>query len=238
MKEYFSRKTSVEQRKNKKRILLYIILSAFSICSILIFGIPLVVNYLSFFLDLKNTNTDIQISDSTPPPPPSFEPFSEWTNTESVEIKGRTEPGVYVYLKINNKEIELLSDNGGYFSHTLSLVSDQTNIFAYSKDPSGNTSKEIKAGTIILDKKPPELTIVSPADGSEYFGSLARQLTITGKSENDVKLNINGRLIVVNNEGNFSYTTTLTEGENNFLITSEDRAGNKSETSLKIYYSL
>lgn len=237
MKEYISRRTSVEQNKNKRKIFLYILLSFLSILSILFFGIPLVVNYLGFFLDIKNTSTEIQISDTTPPAPPSFEPFSEYTNNDSIEIKGKTEAGSFVYLSINDNEYELIADNKGNFSRKIELVSQQTKISAYTKDASGNKSKINEAGMIILDKEPPELTITSPENNSEFFGSLSRQLTISGETERDAKLNINQRIVVINSEGIFSYTTTLSEGENNFLITSEDRAGNKTESTLKIFYS-
>jgi hypothetical protein len=124
-----------------------------------------------------------------------------------------------------------LADNGGSFTFNIDL-SDGTSTFnAIAVDQAGNISQVTKDYQITFDKKVPDLSVTSPTDGSSFFGSNQRQVTIEGTTETDCAININDRMIAVDEEGVFQYTTTLGN------IKSIDLAGNSTEKSITLNFT-
>ena len=106
------------------------------------------------------------------------------------------------------------------------------------KDNFGNESQKSQEYKITLDNKPPTLEITKPKDGTSFFGSHQRLVSIEGKTENNASVIINDRLIIVNESGAFSYATTLNEDENHFTVKTTDKAGNSTEQSLTVNFTL
>lgn len=237
MQTYISRRQRVKQQKNIRSALFFFILSVSTIAILIIFGVPLVVKYVNFLTDLKRSSTQIDADDHTPPPPPTFEYFPETTNQKSVEIKGYSEPSSTIILFINSQKNEILTDSEGNFSYKLDLNDNQYVIEALARDKSGNESKKVFGGRIVFDDKPPEINISSPADNEQFFGTLNRQVLFSGTTEPDSKLSVNGKNIIVDSNGNFSSRFNLNEGENVFNIICEDKAGNKTEKTIKVFFS-
>ena len=237
MRDYISRRQKVQQKKNVRSTLFFIILTISTFFILIFFGIPLVVKYVGFLTNLKKSNDQIDQEDTTPPPPPTFEYFPESTKESDIDIKGFTEPGSIVVLYINNEANELVTDNEGGFSYKLTLTGNEYVVEAIAKDKSGNESKRVVGGKIVIDKEPPELTINKPADKEQFFGSTNKQIRIEGTTEAESKVNINGRNVIVNSSGSFTHSITLNEGENAFSITSEDQAGNKNEKIITVSFS-
>ncbi|KKQ85773.1 MAG: bacillopeptidase F [Candidatus Woesebacteria bacterium GW2011_GWB1_38_8] len=231
----YSRRLKTEERRNKKKALLLSLLTIFTILLIIFFGIPVVVKFTAFIYELKGSSEPIEITDNTPPPPPRFESSDIATNQDSLEIKGRTEAGASIVLTINRKKAEVLADSEGQFSYTLSLEDGENVISATARDNSGNESQKTEI-TIVYDDKPPTIEIINPKEGSEFYGSRQRQIIIDGKTEDGAKLQINNRLVIVDSDGTFSFTTTLTDGENIFNIKADDMAGNSKEEKLTVKY--
>ena len=236
MSKYFSLRQETENKRNIRKIYLFSFLSIVFIFIFFKLGIPLAVKYIGFISKFKNSTAVVEIEDKTPPPPPSLDPIPEFTNKKDVDISGSTEAGITVFIFVNNEKFEILSNSDGKFSYNIYLDSTENTIEAQSKDNSGNTSKKILIGDIIFDNKPPDLTIIKPKDGEEFTGSLKRQLTLEGNTEPESKVTINSRHVIVDENGAFSYSITLNEGENNFNIKSEDKSGNITEKSIKVFF--
>jgi uncharacterized protein YfaP (DUF2135 family) len=199
-------------------------------------GIPALGKLTTLVSSIKNKD-EISSSDITPPPPPKFKNFSEFSNQESQTLYGNTEAGAIIKLTFNGNVQESLADSDGQFSFNV-VLENGTNIFAATAtDQTGNQSQKSDDYQITFDKKPPELEITSPGDGSGFFGSTQRQLTIQGKTEVDAQVTINDRIISVDEEGVFQYTTTLNEGSNSFNIKSGDKAGNTIEKSISVNFT-
>jgi hypothetical protein len=64
-----------------------------------------------------------------------------------------------------------------------------------------------------------------------------RQISIEGQTESGAQVNINGRWAVVDTNGKFNYTLSLEDGDNNFVITSKDEAGNETQLELNIVFT-
>ncbi len=234
---HYSRRASVEERKNKRKAFIFVFLTITLVAGLFYFGIPAVIKYTGFLTDLRQSAEPIESSDTTPPPPPRLDPLPEATKDSSVDINGSTEPGVRVILKINGKEKEVLTNKDGRFSYTLNLEEGRNTVRAKSKDSAGNESNNTQVFTIVYDQEAPKLEILSPEDGTEFFGNSQRQISIEGSTDSNASITINGRFVLVGSDGKYKFNTNLSDGDNEFTIKAEDKAGNATETKIILKYS-
>lgn len=237
MKRYPGKLISTENKKNTRGAVFYIILTIAVILAIYFLGIPALGRLTSFVSSMKGNDKKISSSDITPPPPPKFKNFPEFTNQTTLSLSGNTEAGSTVKLIFNGIPSEVISDSDGQFSFTVDLQNGINTFAATATDQSGNQSQKSEDYKITFDNKAPELTVSSPNDGSSFFGSNQRQVTIQGQTEPDASVTINDRIIFVDDTGNFQYTTTLNEGSNNFNIKATDKAGNTTEKTISLNFS-
>lgn len=225
----YSRLSSVEEKRNMRKAFLLAFLSLVFIVFLFFLGVPIFAKFATFMSNLGRSDKPIVLNDTTPPAPPQILLENEYTNQKSLEISGNSEEGAIVVITFNSDVQEVVSDNVGLFSLKFNLK-DGENIFsAQAKDQTGNISQPTKVYTIIFDNTPPEIVVESPAEGSEYFGSKQSQVTIKGRTEPGSSMTINDRFASVNDEGAFSYSASLSDGENAFNIKAVDKAGNEKE---------
>ncbi len=234
----YSRKVKTEEKKNIRKAVFFGLLTLISGLAFFFFGLPAVIKFAGFLTELNTSTTPVESSDNTPPPPPRLEYIPTFTNELSVEIKGSTEAGITVVIFFNNKQEELLTNNEGQFTYKFDLNKGKNTISILARDNAGNESQKSEIQEIVFDNKPPELSITKPENESSFYTAKERQVVIEGTTEEDCSVNINGRQVVVESNGSFAFATTLSEGENNFDIKSQDEAGNTSEQSLSVSFSL
>lgn len=238
MQRRYSRQTRTEQRKDARSAAFYIVLTVAALILILFFGIPAIGRVAVFLHDLQSSGKPIDTgNDNTPPAPPIFERLPQTTNKTVLAVYGRTEAGAIVTLKINDNEEEVVADNGGAFTYDWELLDGDNKIKAFAKDSAGNQSQETQTFTVKYDDEAPELEIKSPKNGQSFSGTKARQATIEGSTEARASVTINDRIVAVDTEGNFSFFTSLKDGENVFIIKSKDAGGNEVEKSITVDYT-
>jgi len=233
-----SRLAHTQQRKNIRSAVFFIVLSVGTGFAFLFFGLPTLARLSSFFSDFNKSSKPVQIDDKTPPAPPRFDNVPDATSQTNIQLTGMAEPGIEVFIYFNKKEESVLVDADGNFSSSFSLRDGENSFWAKAKDSTGNESQETKTFTVVFDDDPPSLTITSPADGKEFYGAGERQVVIEGETEGDTNLVINDRIVTVENDGSFTFATSLTEGDNTFNIVSTDAAGNTNESSLTLKYTI
>lgn len=232
----YSRRQTVEERKNVRRAFFFGILTIGILLLFLYFGLPTVVKFAAFLHDLRSSNQPVDVTDTTPPAPPKLSDLPEFTNKTTLDISGNSEPGATILIEENGKEDEVLANKSGEFTYSWSLLNGENKISAKAKDASGNESLESSVQIVTFDNKPPDVTISQPNDGQTFYGSKERQLTISGNTEDSASATINDRIVVVDSQGNFSLTTTLSDGDNNFKVIVQDHAGNQTEKSFTVHY--
>ena len=237
MQRMYSRRGLTEEKRNIRRAVFYSVLTIATLIFIFFLGLPLLAKFSGVLSDLRSSSTPPEKEDITPPVPPRFDLLPQATKELKVDIKGYTEPGVNVFLKLNSKEEEILANSDGQFTYSFPLNDGENEFWAYAVDSSGNESQKSDVINITFDDEPPQLTISNPEDESSYYGDRERQILIQGTTEENSKLNINGRIVIVESEGKFTFTTTLSPGENKFEIKAEDKAGNISQQSLTLHFS-
>lgn len=238
MSQRYSRFESVEEKRNFRSAAVLIILTIAVVAFLIIVGIPTVGKLVSFVSGLKGGNTPVALNDKTPPAPPTFKTFPDFTNQAAVNISGNGEPSATLKLTFDGKEQDTLIDKDGNFSFPNLTLQNGDNIFsATAMDAAGNTSQKTADQKIVYDNKPPALSIDSPSDGSSFFGSGQRQVTIQGTTDNGAGVTINDRIVSVDDSGKFQYTLTLEDGTNKFTIKSTDQAGNSTEKDITLNFS-
>ena len=235
----YSRLASIEERRNTRNAILLIILTIVLAVALFFYGVPLLGKFTTFVASFKKTKvTNSAVSDTTPPAPPRFDTFSEFTNKNKITLTGWAEPGSTVKLTFNGQVQETQADGtSGNFSLDENLVNGENDFSATAKDPAGNESQPTKTYKINFNNKPPSLTVNSPSDGSQFFGTNQRQITINGKTDANVQITINDRIVFVEDDGSFQFTTTLSEGQNKFTIKAVDQAGNSTEKDIALSFS-
>ena len=220
-----------------RRAFLFTILTILAILGVLFYGLPSVAKFAAFLSDLRKSSLPVDKNDNTPPAPPRLDRLPEATNNPEVEISGATEEGATIVLTLNGKEEEVVADADGKFRFSFPLKKGENEISAKAKDLAGNESQQATPVTVTFDNEVPPLDISYPTDGSQFYGDGQRQLAIKGTAEAGVTLTINDRLVKVEENGSFTFASTLGEGENSFNFKSTDKAGNQTEKTIKVNFS-
>jgi len=227
---------SVEEKKNIRKSIIYIILTIVLLVLLVVYWLPLTAKIAGFLGNIKSSSQPIEKVDTTPPAPPKIELLPEATNKLSLVIVGSTEAGATVKLFINDSVEEVVADKSGDFNFTFGLNKGENIVSALTRDAAGNESIPTEEYKILYDNEKPPLDILSPEDGKNFYGSMERQTVIEGKTEEDAEVTVNDRVVVVESDGTFAYATSLTEGDNNFTIKATDKAGNQSEKGITLRF--
>jgi len=225
----------VEESKNLRQAYFLIGLTVLIIGSLVIFGLPLMIKATNLWSDLKAGNEITANKDKIAPQTPILEAYPQHTKESSLELNGKTEPGVVVSARVNSFPTkEVITDSEGKFTLFVDLDEGINSIAITAQDPAGNESQP-KQITIEYDNQPPELILTNPTETTSTTEE--NRLTISGTTEPLAYVYLNERRLVVNPNGGFSTSVSLTEGENIFLIKAQDKAENETEIEVKVTYS-
>lgn len=233
----YSRRQSVEEKRNIKKAYKYIALSIIAICFLIFLGLPTLIKFAGFLADIGKSDKPVDITDITPPAPPQFDSIPEFTNKERLDIAGTSEDGAIVTITTNGDSSDVVANSEGRFSFLFNLDKGENTIEARAKDTSGNESTPTKLVKVIFDNIDPVLDNLTPEDGASYYGSGQRQLVIKGSVNEQVNLLINERVVSVNDDSTFLFSTTLSEGINPFEIKAMDPAGNETKESFSVNFT-
>lgn len=150
----------------------------------------------------------------------------EITNNPVLKVKGYTDP-VDSEVTINGNTVPLAAD--GSFDYPFSLSEGSNTITVVATDVAGHSVQIVKKVT--LDTKAPTLTVTSPAPDAIVSTSV---ITVTGTTEKNAVVTVNGNYATVDTSGNFAATVTLAEGTNAIQVASKDAAGNIAKTTVNV----
>ena len=201
-----------------------------------IYGLPIVIKFAAFLGNLNSSDKINIADDKTPPAPPIIALLPKAVPEPNLKIEGTAESGSTVVLNLNGQTTDTLVDDQGGFVFSINLVKIENSFFLVAKDKAGNFSAETKKYQIKLDNIDPLLTISKPTDGTEFYGSGEKQLTIEGETEPDTTLTINDNIAIVSENGKFTHNYNLQDGQNTFNIKSVDEAGNTTEKTISVTF--
>ncbi len=179
----------------------------------------------------------------TPPPKPEFfltvtQPTDESIiNADKVEVIGITTTGAVV--SINGELAEV--DEEGNFTMMVVLEEGPNIIEVIASDLEGNEeSRTLVIIYVPSSEAPPQvpetgffLTVTQPTDESTIN---VDKVEVIGTTIPGAVVSINGELVDVNEEGNFTMMVVLEEGPNTIEVIASDLEGNEESHILVIIY--
>ena len=227
-----SRRLESQSRKN-------LFLSMLGIIVVLVllikFGIPLLVNF-SVFLSGQKKDEPSRSTSSMYLSPPVLDQTASATNSAEFIITGTAVKDEEIDLYVNDSlwDKKAAGDNGSFsFKVTLQVGDNKIKAKATKDDIESDFSNELE---VIYKSGPPSLSVDSPTDGQK-FEKDQNTAQISGKTDEGVRVTVNGFWAVIDENNNFSYTLPLQNGDNSIKIIAEDQAGGKAEKEIKVTYS-
>jgi hypothetical protein len=234
----YSRLARREEKQSIRRAFIYLLLAVIISVTTLFLGIPVLIRVAVFFAELKGSSLPVEQADVIPPPPPRINTLPEAIKTNQVSLSGTAEAGVSVEIYLNQKNITSVVSNSEskFVTEKIRLEKGKNSIYAIAIDKAGNQSAPSAQSYIWFDNEPPVLTISQPEDGAKFYGEQEKSINLQGKTEPGVSLTLNGRLIIIGSEGEFSTTYSLNEGNNQLKLVARDRAENETEKEITVSY--
>jgi hypothetical protein len=118
----------------------------------------------------------------------------------------------------------------GFFNYTVDLVEGENLIVVTALDPAGNKAEANV--TVIKRTQPPRLEITKPEH--DYMVTNQVRYGIEGITDADVDLRVQGELVPVETNGNFTVEVLLQSGENVIAIEASDALGNRAEAVVRL----
>lgn len=232
----FSRLSRVQDRKDKRRLILAIagIFGIFIL--ILLFGVKALIGFSLLVEKLRGGSTPAaQLQ--TIILPPTLNPPTEATNSAAISVTGKGQDGLTLILYVNNKEFTQVSikKDGTFTVPSVPLADGSNTISAKQTDAKGNLSDLSNIVTVTYGNAPPKLIVSDPADNSTVTGD-SNTVTVNGMTDDNVTVTINDRVVVIKTDNSFSYGYPLNEGDNILNIVATDAAGNQTTIQRKVTY--
>jgi len=224
------------RRNIQKRIIIFIIAFIVLIYLLFSFGFKLLLNGSVFIASLFNKNEVAPLTKNEDVyGSVSIDNIEEATNSAEIVISGSVVNYSILrfYLngeKIDEKEIRT-SDTFTQIIENLNKGTNEIYVKALTKD--GKNSKKTETYYVIFDDEKPKLELTEPTGDTKVNKP---DITIKGKTDKEIYININNAPVVVDANGAFQYQVRLIEGENTFNIQASDIAGNVENKTLKIIY--
>lgn len=225
------------EKQTKKNLILNL-LGIFIVLVLLIkFGTPLLTNFALFLSNTKNVSpTQTTQQGSNFVSAPQLNPLPDATNSAQLKVSGIAQGSSSIDLYLNDEIIDKTqADKNGKFSFDTTLNKGNNKIYVKSKVDK-NISNPSQAFDVIFKNTNPTLTVNSPSDGAK-FSKDQSSINVTGTSDPDVKVTVNGFWAIADQNNNFSYQLPLQNGDNQIKIIGIDSAGNKTEKDIKVTYS-
>lgn len=234
-----SRLNREEKKRAIKTSLIFVIaLGSFALLFGLL-GINLLARLSLLVSHLRAPKSTPINQDSIPPTAPQLSAAWNATSSAIISLNGFAEPESQVFLYVNGtKSDEITVPNTGEISFPKVVLIDGLNtLYAVAYDSTGNESARSTTLTVIVDDTEPNLEITKPVNGSVFYSPVERLISIQGKTDPEVTLNLNDRIILVNADGAFSTQFELQEGSNLLRFRATDQAANQASQDITVSYS-
>lgn len=232
-----SRLVKKEEKQLSKQALKLIF---FGIVILLLFIFVIMPNLIRFFFSILDKESPVDQSDTVPPQTPVLSAVPpEATYSATLNLAGYAEAESKVIFVLNNNiDSEVVVDNQGQFTYELSLVEGDNDLALYGIDNAGNESVKTRSYRIVRDEEAPTLELAEPSDGQKIELKKNRTINVKGQTEVGAKVTLNGRLLSVAEDGEFTGSYYLNEGKNELKFLAVDQAGNQTEQIISVEFKL
>ncbi len=168
---------------------------------------------------------------------PTLNGIQNATSSAQINIAGSSSYNEgKIILYVNEKEVDDISLDGSnnFEFKRIDLRNGENTINAkYFLDDKESDFSQDYSITRSSDK--PELEISAPSDKSS-FTKADKTITVSGKTDPNNSITVNGFRAIVDSEGEYSYRLELSEGENTITVEATNEAGIKTSKEIKVDY--
>jgi hypothetical protein len=234
---YKPRSLRKQEQKSIRKFIYTVIFGIFILFFLITWGLPNLIGSLTIFRKATSPATQAVVVEDTAIAPPVLNIPYEATNTANIRVNGYSSPGtkVELYLDDELKNTTEVGDDGSFTTDEITLSLGTNNIYGKTLDQDKKSlpSKNIK---VLFNNEKPTLDIISPSDNQQVKGG-DKKVVVSGKTDPENNVTVNGSTVIVNNDGAFSTTVSLNDGDNTINITSTNMFGNSTKTERKVNYS-
>lgn len=192
-------------------------------------------NFLSRF---GNQNEEIVLDGETTLETPFIVSIPEATNSARIHISGNsvyTDAQIELYLNGSEYDsIPLSKDQKFLFDEV--ILKEGANLIKARVRKDGSVSSFTRNYSVTFHSGDAKLELASPSDNAEFKRG-DQTIQVTGKTDPDSTVTVNGSVAIVDSEGNFSYYLALSEGENTISVDAQSAGGKTVNKTLKVKYS-
>ena len=232
----YSRLRKYEEKKQEKKIAISIIGIVAIFIFLGIFGIKILVGF-SLLVDKLRGTPQQQISQQFLLPP-DFDPLPIATNSATIAVSGKGQPGMTVIVYINETDTEktTVDKDGSFTIPVVKLIEGSNTISAKQTDDKKNVSALSEVFTVVSKKSKPTLDISYPSDNQQIRQD-QNTIIVTGKTNDETNtITVNDRLVISRSDWSFSYELNVPDGDSTVKVIATDTAGNQITVERKINY--
>src|SRR3989344_2693012 len=229
-----SRISRYQQKKMMWQTLVFLLLSAALLSVFFFLLLPSIARLYTAFSPKSSITTT---NDAFPPQVPIVAPLPEATNSAKLTVRGVGEANTSMLLQNNGsvaQEVRASAD-GSFAFEPIFLTDGNNDILVISRNDQQGESRS-QAQTVLLKTAKPQLSVTAPQDGAVFTRTKDQTVSVQGKTDPNIQVLLNGKLLITTVDGSFTGTYLLSQGENTLKIQAVDRAGNIVEQEIKVSY--
>lgn len=237
-RSYQPRSIRKVEKKIRRNILLTVVFGAILLYLIFTWGLPTLIGSLTVLNQFKPNKVEkVYVEDTAISPPVLNIPY-EATNSATVKISGYSLPKseVEIYIDDELKTIAKTQDDGSFLSEDVTLSIGTNSIFGKTLNEKNQKSLPSKTIRVFYTNQRPKLELTEPQEGLIIRGG-DKKVKVSGKTDVNNTVSINSAMVIINNEGNFSFELPINEGENIINVIVTNQVGNKTQIERKVTYS-
>jgi len=198
-------------------------------------GIKILVSFTLFLNQLANGGTKQQTNQLKEEfNSINIDPIPSATNSASILFSGTALNFDSLEIYVNGEKNDEISISDTFEGEIKDLIKGTNKISFIAKSKSSKEIKKTGTYEVLYKDEKPKLEIQEPNDNSR---TNKEDLKISGKTDNETSIRINGQPIITDSEGKFTTLVRLKDGENKIEIIAEDIVGNQEKKNLTVTYS-
>lgn len=232
-----SRLTRNQEKQNKKQFYISILGIIIILFVFFKFGLAALGEAGSFISSIGGNEEGTPQNEDVPLLPPQLDSIPSATDNSAMTISGSASQSEGVIEIFLNEILEdrITLENTNAFESTPIRLKEGENVFTARLTHKKKESSLSDPASISYYKDKPSLEITHPQEG-QTFRREDKTIEIDGKTEHDNTVRVNDFIAAVDGQGNFSYSLSLNDGDNEIKIVAENPAGITEEKTLKVRY--
>ena len=233
-----TRLTRREEARSYRKIFLAFLATGLIIIFVIFLGLPALVNLAAFISGIKGEGDIPTSSQKLPLTPPVIDIPYEATNTAKISVPGSGNAGARVELFVNGDALKkiLIPKNGNFVFDNVTLSKGENKIWGVLENSLNERSNRSKIVTVSYRNESPKVDISEPSDNAVISGD-NKEVKVSGQTEGEMSVTVNGRMVIISSDGKFSYTLPLNDGDNKIEIVATDNFGNTTKIEKKVTYN-